>query len=123
MKLLLALAVAASAAPWVVSYERKTKDGGDIVTLKAGKDGGVVLSLEDHPNVQPAPRKVTVFLSAHEALELSRIIATVLVPPDADKSFDELADESARKTDAEFCARAKTDWERRAFCAKEPNRP
>lgn len=108
MKILLALAVAASAAPWVVSYKRTTKER-DVLSLEAQDGGKVRLCIEAQCSI----------LTAYEALELSRIIATVLVPPDADKSFDELAEESSRKTDAEFCARAKTDWERRAFCAKE----
>lgn len=105
MKILLALAFAASAAPWVVSYKRTTKER-DVISLEAQEGGKVRLCLEVQCSI----------LTAHEALELARIIATVLVPPDADKSFDELAEESARKTDAEFCAKAKTAWERQAFC-------
>lgn len=117
MKLLLALVVAASAAPWTVSHKRILKQGGDSITVETHADGGVRLSVEDHPNALPAPRRVVVFLTAHEALELARLIVTI-VPPDAEKTFDELAEESARKTDAEFCVKAKTNWERKAFCAK-----
>ena len=119
MKLLLALAVAASAtsaASWTVSHSLKTKEGGDLITVEIAPDGRVTLTVEDHPNTMPVPRKIVVYLSALEALNLARIIATG-IPPDADKSFDELAEESARKTDAEFCAKAKTAWERKAFCA------
>lgn len=116
---LAALALAgsiASAASWVVNHKLTTKEGGDFVTVGTHRDGGIVLTVEDHPNVIPAPRTVVVFLSAHEALKLAEIIVKA-IPPDALKSFDELAEESARKTDAEFCRKAVTEWERKAFCA------
>lgn len=107
MKLLLAVVVAASAAPWVVSYKRTTKER-ESVSVEAQEGGKVRLCLEVQCSV----------LTAHEALELARIIVTI-VPPDHDKTFDELAEEAARATDAHFCAKAKTEWEPKAFCRQE----
>lgn len=113
MKILLALAMVASAAPWVVSYRRVTK-GNDSISIEAQDDGKVRLCLEVQCSI----------LTPGEAREVSRILfvftkpntATSLDVNDNEKSFDELADESARDTDAYFCAKAKTEWERKAFC-------
>ena len=120
--LVLAAVTLVSAASWTVSHKLTTKKGGDVVSVSKEPDGGIRLAVEDHPNVQPAPARVVVFLAAHEALELARIIVTT-IPPDAGPSFDDLADESVEKTDAEFCAKAKTVWEQRAFCRHLRGKP
>ena len=117
---LLALLIAgtAAASSWVVGYTRILKDG-TTLSIDGHRDGKVRLTLEDHANTLPAPKKIAVDLTAHEAQELARIL--MATSNDGEKSFEELAEESARKTDAHFCLRAVNEWQKKAFC-REPGK-
>lgn len=110
MKLLIAVAVAASAATmtWTMKYS--------LITAHRDK---AVVSVEASANMIRLCVEVDcAILNPAEASEVARVLLARSVPRGAHigKFFDELAEESAAKTDAEFCARAKTEWERKAFC-------
>lgn len=105
-----------AASPWVVGYTRILKDG-TTLSVDGHTDGKIRLTIEEHTNTLPAPKKVAIDLTAYESQELARIL--LAASNDGEKSFDELSEEAARATDAHFYLRAVNEWQRRAFCRKD----
>lgn len=107
LKLLIVVAAIASAEslePWIVSYKHSTETGKDIVEVQTRVGGGVILSLEDHPNTMPVPRRTVVYLNAEETTELARVLLGRVSSRRGGKSFSELGEEAARETSKQLCA-------------------
>ena len=107
MKLLLALVVAASAAPiaWTMKYSMTTEHREkQVVSVEASSD-----------TIRLCVEVDCAILTPQEASEIARVLLG-RAEPRGGTSFEELADESARETDVYFCSWAKTEWERNVFC-------
>ena len=73
------------------------------------------MSMADFNLSEPARERMS-----RQITKLRTAIQEIALDGEVPKSFEQLAEDSARATDAEFCAKATTDWERKAFCAKTP---
>lgn len=78
------------------------------------------LAGDDHPLgvIEVCIKRICRDLSkmSRTAGQIVRCDFITVEPPDAEKSFAELAEKSVIKIDAEFCRKAPAEWQRQAFC-------
>lgn len=118
LKLLLAIAGTVYAAVGV-TYTIRTLDR-DTIQVVEGVDNTVslVVASTGYKLQRDEARDLACALS-RIALRQERKLHNLPPGPDSDPEFDRMASEAARETDAQFCAKATLEWQRKAFCHKE----
>ena len=81
--------------------------------LALGRIAVLEMSMADFNLSEPARERMSRQIS-----KLRTAIQEIALYGEVPKSFEQLADDAAKETDRQFCAKATTDWERKAFCVQ-----
>lgn len=99
---------------WLVVWVYSTcYMGGTVICKPSGYEEGCYCQMKHREFSDP----LEAGKFAGERAPLSYVVAiSTPAPVILDSRFEKLAEESAKQTDAKFCAEATEEWQRTAFC-------